>query len=68
MLAELHVRAGEPRGTTLAAKAIDGVATLHSVPARTRWLSPLVSALDARPGSDARDLAQKARQVAAARA
>lgn len=65
-LAALHVRAGEPRGLTMAATAIDGVSTLHSVPARNYWLSPLVAALDARPGSDARDLARKARHVAAA--
>ncbi len=66
-LAIVHVRAGEPRGLTLAATAIDGVSTLHSVPARQRLL-PLADALDTRPGSDARDLARKARQVAAARA
>lgn len=57
--------AGEPRGMTLAAKAIDGAASLQSVPVRIYWLAPLVAALDARPGGDARELARKARQVAA---
>ncbi len=64
-LALVHVRAGEPRGLTLAAQAIDGVSALHSVAARQR-LVPLADVLETRPGSDAHDLARKARHVAAA--
>jgi len=66
-LATIQVQAGEPRGLVLARQAIDEVAVLHSVPARRR-LSPLSEALAARPGSDARDLAHSAYQVAATRA
>ena len=67
-LATIHVRAGEPDGLPLAKKAIDGVALLRSVRARVRWLEPLVAALEARPGSDYRDLARMARQVVTTRA
>ncbi|MGH4012622.1 MAG: helix-turn-helix domain-containing protein [Pseudonocardiaceae bacterium] len=66
-LAEVHVRAGEPRGTGLAAKAIEDVTALQSVAARNYWLTPLTAALEARPGGDARELARMARQVAHAR-
>ncbi len=66
VLAELHVRTGEPRGLQLAHRAVTTVAQLHSVPTRQQ-LEPLVAALDARTGSDARELARMARQVAAAR-
>ena len=66
-LAELHVMAGEPRGLAMAKTAIDTVALLHSVRAHER-LEPLAAALDARPGSDARELTRMARQVAAVRA
>lgn len=64
-IATLHVHAGEPDGAPLAARAIDGVAGLRSARARARLL-PLADALDARPGSDAQELAHRARQVAAA--
>ncbi len=64
-LATAYVRAGEPRGMALADKAIDGAACLRSAVIRNDRLSPLTAALDARPGGDARDLARKARQVAA---
>ncbi|MGH3908384.1 MAG: helix-turn-helix domain-containing protein, partial [Pseudonocardiaceae bacterium] len=66
-LAELHVRTGEPRGLAMANSAIDAVAPLHSVRARQR-LEPLIAALEARPGSDHRELARKAGKVAMTRA
>ncbi|MGH4015285.1 MAG: hypothetical protein ACRDSL_15445 [Pseudonocardiaceae bacterium] len=50
-LAEVHVRAGEPRGLALARHAIDGVSTLQSVAARRERLLPLVAALEARPAA-----------------
>ncbi|MDQ4032991.1 MAG: hypothetical protein M3332_12285, partial [Actinomycetota bacterium] len=65
-LAVIHVRAGEPRGLKLAHGAVTAVNTLSSKRARTR-LVPLVAALEARPGADARQLARMARQVATAR-
>jgi hypothetical protein len=40
---------------------------LRSVRARERWLEPLAAALEARRGSDARELARMARGVAATR-
>lgn len=64
VLAELHVRSGEPRGLHLAHHAVTTVTTLDSVQA-CRQLEPLAAALEARPSSDARDLARMARQVAA---
>lgn len=67
LLAEVHIRAGEPRGMTLAHQAIDQVSTLQSVVARRERLVPLAAALDARPGSDNRELARTARKIAAAR-
>ncbi|MBV9014003.1 MAG: hypothetical protein JO272_18505 [Pseudonocardiales bacterium] len=67
LLAEVHIRAGEPQGLTLAHHAIEQVKTLQSIAARRERLIPLATALDARPGTDARDLARTARQVAATR-
>ncbi len=67
ILAEAHVRAGEPRGLMLARHAIDEVSTLQSVAARRERLLPLADALEARPGSDTRELARIARKVAATR-
>ncbi|MGH3708787.1 MAG: helix-turn-helix domain-containing protein [Pseudonocardiaceae bacterium] len=64
LLAEIHVRAGEPRGLTLAHHAIEGVSTLQSVAARREWLTPLATALETRPGTDTQELARAARQVA----
>jgi len=55
--------AGEPRGLTMAKTAIDTVALLRSVRAQER-LVPLAETLEARRGSDARELARMARQVA----
>jgi transcriptional regulator with XRE-family HTH domain len=67
-LATIHVRAGEPDGVRLAKGAIDGAALLRSVRARERWLEPLATALEARPGGDYHELARMARRVAATRA
>ncbi|MGH3867351.1 MAG: helix-turn-helix domain-containing protein [Pseudonocardiaceae bacterium] len=67
LLAEVHVRAGEPQGLILAHQAIDGVRTLHSIATRRQRLIPLAAALEARPSTDSRELARIARQVAATR-
>ncbi|MGH3826928.1 MAG: hypothetical protein ACRDQX_07115, partial [Pseudonocardiaceae bacterium] len=67
VLATVHVQAGEPGGLPLAHGAITAVSKLSSVRVR-RKLEPLASALAARPGRDARDLAQRARQTVTARA
>ena len=64
VLATIHVRAGEQDGLRLAHGAIADVTKLTSVRARRRLL-PLIAALEARPGSDARELARTARQVTA---
>ncbi len=66
VLATIHVQVSEPDGIGLAHGAITAVTKLSSVRARKR-LEPLASALDTRRGSDARDLARMARQVAATR-
>lgn len=66
VLAVIHVRAGESDGLGLAHGAITRVGKLSSVRARKR-LEPLADALEARPGSDARELARMARQVATTR-
>jgi Magnesium chelatase, subunit ChlI len=66
-LAEVYVRAGEPRGLVLARQAIDAVSSLQSVAVRRERLVPLATALEARPGSDAKELARMAHQVAATR-
>ena len=65
-LAALHVETGERDGLPLAQQAIRNVAELQSVRARDR-LAPLADALAARPGTEARELAEHARRVAAAR-
>ncbi|MGH3830713.1 MAG: helix-turn-helix domain-containing protein [Pseudonocardiaceae bacterium] len=67
ILAEVYVRTGEPQGLTLARQAIDGTSALQSVAVRRQRLIPLATALEARPGSDARDLARAARQLATTR-
>ncbi|MGH3720657.1 MAG: hypothetical protein ACRDRI_17780 [Pseudonocardiaceae bacterium] len=67
LLATIHVRAGEPDGLPLTHGAITGVLKLSSLRARRR-LDPLVSALEARPGNDHRQLARMARDVATTRA
>ena len=66
VLAEIHVGAGEPGGLQLAHSAISAAAKLTSARAR-RLLEPLVTALEARSGADARQLARMARQVATTR-
>jgi transcriptional regulator with XRE-family HTH domain len=63
VLATIHVRAGEPRGLSLAHSAITNVAKLSSIRVRTR-LIPLATALAANPGTDAKDLSRMAHQVA----
>ena len=67
-LAQVHVQAGEPRGLILARKAIDTVTRTRTGTARELWLQPLATALEARPGADAKELARLTRQVAATRA
>jgi len=64
LLAEIHVRAGEPRGLTPAHQAIEAVSTLQSIAARRDWLMPLATALEVRPGTDTQELARTARQIA----
>jgi transcriptional regulator with XRE-family HTH domain len=65
-LATIHLRAGEGDGLQMAHHAITAVTKLSSVRARKR-LEPLADALDARRGSDARELTRMARRVAATR-
>ncbi len=67
-VARVHVQAGEPGGLDKARAAIRAVASTPSAVARQCWLPPLAAALDTQPGTDARDLARQARQVAATRA
>jgi hypothetical protein len=55
VLAELHVRAGEPRGLQLAHHAVSIVTKIGSVHAR-RQLEPLAVALEAQRSSDAQEL------------
>jgi transcriptional regulator with XRE-family HTH domain len=67
LLAEIHIRAEEPQGLTLARQAIDGARTLQSVAAHRERLMPLAAALETRPGTDTRELARTARQIATTR-
>jgi len=60
--ATIHVQVGEPGGLSMAHSAITAATKLNSVRARQR-LEPLVAALEARPGSDYRELARMARQA-----
>ncbi len=66
-MSEFPLAPGEPAGLSLAHGAITAVAKLSSVRVRKR-LVLLADALAARPGTDAKDLARLARQVAAVRA
>ncbi len=66
VLATIHVRAGEPDGLRMAHGAVAAASRLTPVQARTR-LVPLATALEARSGADARQLARTARQVATTR-
>jgi hypothetical protein len=65
LLATVHVRAGEHDGLQLAHSAITKVTKLSSVRARQQYLTPLAVELEARPGNDAKQLAQMTRQVIA---
>jgi transcriptional regulator with XRE-family HTH domain len=67
LLATIHVQAGEPDGLRLAHGAITGVTRLSSLRARQR-LTPLATALEARPSNDHRELARTARHLATTRA
>lgn len=67
-LALVHVKTADSRGLAMAREAIAEVSMTKSGNARELWLEPLAEALDARPSSDARELARSARQVAATRA
>ncbi|MGH3721395.1 MAG: hypothetical protein ACRDRI_21605 [Pseudonocardiaceae bacterium] len=67
VLAEVHIRTGEPHGLTLAHGAITKVTTLQSVAVRRELLIPLATALEARPGADTQELARTARQLAVTR-
>ncbi|MGH3904469.1 MAG: hypothetical protein ACRDTE_09810, partial [Pseudonocardiaceae bacterium] len=67
-LALVHVQTGDSRGLAMAREAIIAVSATKSGNARELWLEPLAGALEARPGSDARELARMARQVAETRA
>jgi transcriptional regulator with XRE-family HTH domain len=62
ILAMVHTRTHEPDSAVLAQRAIDGVASLHSVRARAA-LADLVQALDASADSTSRDLAHHARRI-----
>ncbi|MGH3872392.1 MAG: hypothetical protein ACRDSR_12915 [Pseudonocardiaceae bacterium] len=67
VLAEVHIRTGEPQGLALAHGAITKVKTLQSVAVRRELLMPLATALEARPGADTQELARTARQLAVTR-
>ena len=67
-LAAIYVTAGDSRGLPLAQQTITDAAKLGSVRVRRQEVLPLAEALDTRPGTDARDLARQARQVATTRA
>ncbi|MGH3940083.1 MAG: helix-turn-helix domain-containing protein [Pseudonocardiaceae bacterium] len=64
LLAEVHVRARDPRGLILSQQAINAVGALQSVAVRRERLQPLAAALEARSDSDAHELARLARRVA----
>ncbi|HEX2301176.1 MAG TPA: helix-turn-helix transcriptional regulator, partial [Pseudonocardiaceae bacterium] len=67
VLATVYVKAGDSRGLPLAHQTITDVSKLRSVRTRQQWLLPLAAELDTRPGTDARDLARQARQIATTR-
>jgi hypothetical protein len=58
-LATIHTRTSQSDATTLAHRAITGVASLQSLRARQTKLTPLIKALDNRGDSTSRDLAHK---------
>jgi hypothetical protein len=63
LLATVHVRASERDGLQLAHRALTTVTKISS--AHQQYLTPLAIALEARPGSDAKQLARMTRQVIA---
>jgi transcriptional regulator with XRE-family HTH domain len=65
--AVLHVRAGDRDALRMANSVISAVATLRSGVARAN-LTPLATALEARPRPDHIELARRARQIATMRA
>lgn len=64
ILAETHIRTGEPQGLVLAHQAINDASTLHSIAVRRQRLLPLATALETRPSTDTQELAQLARKTA----
>lgn len=64
-LAIVHVQAGESDGLDMAYRAVIDVTKLTSANART-WLRSLATALERRPGGEAKQLARMTRQVAGA--
>ncbi|MBV9142982.1 MAG: hypothetical protein JO115_19065 [Pseudonocardiales bacterium] len=64
VLAEVHLRAGEPQGLPLAQEALTQVSTLHSLAVRRDLVAPLATALAARPDTEAQELARQARGLA----
>lgn len=64
-LATIHTQTHQSDAATLAQRAISDVAPLRSLRTRRVKLAPLVEALDARADSTSRDLAYRARQLAA---
>ena len=60
------VQAGEPDGLSLAHGAVTAVTKISFIRARKR-LEPLITALEARPGTDTQDLARMTRQVSSVR-
>lgn len=64
-LATIHTKTNQSDATTLAHRAITGVASLQSLRTRRIKLAPLIKALDTRGDSASRDLAHHARKLAA---
>ena len=63
-IATIHTKTNQSDATTLAHRAISGVAPLQSLRTRKVKLAPLVESLDSRADSTSRDLAHRARQLA----
>jgi len=64
-LATIHTKTNQSDATTLAQRAIASVTPLQSLRTRQVKLAPLIKALDHRGDSTSRDLAHRARQMAA---
>jgi transcriptional regulator with XRE-family HTH domain len=64
-LATIHTKTNQSDATTLAQRAIASVTPLQSLRTRQVKLAPLIKALDDRGDSTSRDLAYRARQMAA---